>query len=97
MPSTARLAKQILSTPQAKSLAKSAQANMSTGTPSETAKAQASASANAPSFESIGIKNKDIVQKSGVSLSEQQKVLVGSVLDVTPFLPKPNRQIANHP
>ncbi|KAI8261572.1 hypothetical protein K4K53_000568 [Colletotrichum sp. SAR 10_77] len=82
MPSTARLAKQILSTPQAKSLAKSAQANMSTGTPSETAKAQASASANAPSFESIGIKNKDIIQKSGVSLSDQQKVLVGSVLDL---------------
>ncbi|KAJ3953307.1 hypothetical protein N0V92_010222 [Colletotrichum tropicale] len=96
MPSTARLAKQILSTPQAKSLAKSAQANMSTGTPSETAKAQASASANAPSFESIGIKNKDIVQKSGISLSEQQKVLVGSVLDVTPFLLKPNVPGANH-
>ncbi|WYZ45676.1 hypothetical protein EsH8_VIII_000992 [Colletotrichum jinshuiense] len=55
---------------------------MASGTPSETAKVQASADANAPSFESIGIKNTDIVQKSGISLSQQQKVLVGSVLDL---------------
>ncbi|KDN63405.1 hypothetical protein CSUB01_11904 [Colletotrichum sublineola] len=55
---------------------------MASGTPSETAKAQASADSNAPSFESIGVKNNDIIQKSGVSLSQQQKVLVGSVLDL---------------
>ncbi|KAF9871967.1 hypothetical protein CkaCkLH20_10599 [Colletotrichum karsti] len=83
MHSTAgRIAKSVLTHPETKNLAKQAQRNMSAGTPSETAKAQASASDNAPSFESIGIKNTDIVQKSGVSLSQQQKVLVGSVLDL---------------
>ncbi|OHE99322.1 hypothetical protein CORC01_05363 [Colletotrichum orchidophilum] len=55
---------------------------MASGTPSATAKAQTDADANGPSFESIGIKNNSIIQKSGVSLSQQQKVLVGSVLDL---------------
>lgn len=55
---------------------------MSTSIPSETAQAQASADASAPSFSSIGIKRTNIETAPGVSLSEQQKVLVGSVLDV---------------
>jgi hypothetical protein len=55
---------------------------MSTGNPSGTAQAQASADASAPSFSSIGIKRTDIQTAPGVNLSEQQKVLVGSVLDV---------------
>lgn len=64
---------------------------MSAGTPSGTAQAQASADANAPSFSSIGIKRTNIETAPGVNLSEQQKVLVGSVLDVraTPFGPFP--------
>jgi len=83
MHSSARhIAKQIATHPETKSFAKQVQRNMASGTPSETAKAQASADSNAPSFESIGIKNNDIIQKSGVSLSQQQKVLVGSVLDL---------------
>ncbi|KAL0938074.1 uncharacterized protein CTRU02_207805 [Colletotrichum truncatum] len=55
---------------------------MSAGTPSESAKAQAASDANEPTFESVGVKNTDIIQKSGVSLSKHQKVLVGSVLDL---------------
>lgn len=55
---------------------------MSTGTPSGTAQAQATADANAPSFSSIGIKRTNIESAPGVNLSEQQKVIVGSVLDV---------------
>ncbi|KAH8779781.1 hypothetical protein F5883DRAFT_626161 [Diaporthe sp. PMI_573] len=55
---------------------------MSTGNPSGTAQAQASADASAPSFSSIGIKRTDIQTAPGVNLSEQQKVLVGSVLDL---------------
>lgn len=55
---------------------------MSTNDPSETAKVQASADATAPSFSSIGIKRTNIETAPGVNLSEQQKVLVGSVLDV---------------
>ncbi|TDZ27717.1 hypothetical protein C8035_v009476 [Colletotrichum spinosum] len=83
MHSTARhIAKQVATHPETKSFAKSIQRNMASGTPSETAKAQASSGSDAPSFESIGVKNTDIVQKSGVSLSSQQKVLVGSVLDL---------------
>lgn len=83
MNSTARhIARKIATHPETKSFAKSVQRNMASGTPSETAKVQANAGADAPTFESIGIKNSDIVQKSGVSLSQQQKVLVGSVLDV---------------
>lgn len=55
---------------------------MSTGAPSGTAQVQAAADASAPSFSSIGIKNTNIETAPGVNLSEQQKVLVGSVLDV---------------
>ncbi|KAJ0123885.1 hypothetical protein J7T55_012356 [Diaporthe amygdali] len=55
---------------------------MSTGTPSGTAQAQATADANAPSFSSIGIKRTNIESAPGVNLSEQQKVIVGSVLDL---------------
>lgn len=55
---------------------------MSTGAPSGTAQAQAAADASAPSFSSIGIKRTNIETAPGVNLSEQQKVLVGSVLDV---------------
>lgn len=56
---------------------------MATGVPSGTAQAQASADASAPSFSSIGIKRTNIETAPGVNLSEQQKVLVGSVLDVS--------------
>lgn len=84
MHSSARhIAKQIATHPETKSIAKQFQRNMASGTPSDTAKVQASADSNAPSFESVGIKNNSINQKSGVSLSQQQKVLVGSVLDVS--------------
>lgn len=55
---------------------------MASGTPSETAQAQAAADAKAPSFSSLGIKHTDIKTASGVNLSDQQKVIVGSVLDV---------------
>lgn len=60
---------------------------MSTSNPSETAQAQAKADASAPSFSSIGIKRTNIETAPGVNLSEQQKVLVGSVLDVCYHLP----------
>lgn len=56
---------------------------MATGVPSGTAQAQASADASAPSFSSIGVKRTNIETAPGVNLSEQQKVLVGSVLDVS--------------
>lgn len=55
---------------------------MASGPPSETAKAQAAADSNAPSFSSLGIKHTDIKTAAGVNLSDQQKVIVGSVLDV---------------
>ncbi|EGY21100.1 uncharacterized protein VDAG_02624 [Verticillium dahliae VdLs.17] len=82
LPSNLRIAKQVASHPAAKSFATKVHKKMPAGTPSESAKAQADASAGGPSFESIGIKNTDIVQKSGVSLDSHQKVLVGSVLDI---------------
>lgn len=61
----------------------------STGTPSATAQAQADeqASSGAPasshSFTSLDIKNTNIQTAPGVDLSEQQKVTIGSVLDVS--------------
>ncbi|OLN86549.1 hypothetical protein CCHL11_08525 [Colletotrichum chlorophyti] len=83
MHSTARhIAKQVATHPETKSFAKQVQRNMASGSPSDTAKAQASADANAPTFDSVGIKNTNINEKPGVSLSQQQKVLVGSVLDL---------------
>ena len=54
---------------------------MSMGQPSDTAKVQDNASPSG-SFSSYNIKNSSINSASGVSLSEQQKLLVGSVLDV---------------
>jgi hypothetical protein len=55
-----------------------------TAAPSETAKVQKDAqnSTQSGSFASLGIENTDIKTASGVDLSEQQKVVVGSVLDV---------------
>ncbi|KAI2615307.1 hypothetical protein GGR54DRAFT_642327 [Hypoxylon sp. NC1633] len=55
-----------------------------TGTPSATAKAQAQTSREAalPPFESYGIRNTRINEDSGVNLSSDQKLLVGSVLDL---------------
>ncbi|KAM0326143.1 hypothetical protein ACHAQA_006737 [Verticillium albo-atrum] len=82
LPSNLKIAKQVASHPAAKSFATEVQKKMPAGTPSETAKVQADASANGPSFESIGVKNTDIIQKSGVSLDPHQKVIVGSVLDL---------------
>lgn len=35
-----------------------------------------------PTFDSVGVKNQTVHQEAGVSLSDHQKVLVGSVLDV---------------
>ena len=60
---------------------------MSTGVPSQTAQGQKSAdmstSANANGTASeLGIESTDIQIAAGVQLSAQQKVLVGSVLDV---------------
>lgn len=37
-----------------------------------------------PTFDSIGIKNRNISVADGQSLSDEQKVIVGSVLDVGP-------------
>ncbi|KAK1672750.1 hypothetical protein BDP55DRAFT_672470 [Colletotrichum godetiae] len=83
MHSTARhIAKKIATHPETKSFVTSIQRNMASGTPSETAKAQANVEASTPTFESVGIKNSHVVEKSGVSLSQQQRLLVGSVLDV---------------
>lgn len=64
-----------------------------TGTPSATAQVQADvqASSGAPagshSFSSLDIKNTNIQTAPGVSLSEQQKVTIGSVLDVSMLAP----------
>lgn len=63
----------------------------STGIPPDTAQGQAQASApgvsaptgsNTPSFSSLGIKNTNIPTAAGVDLSDRQKVIVGSVLDL---------------
>ncbi|KAH6697337.1 hypothetical protein F5X68DRAFT_272304 [Plectosphaerella plurivora] len=82
LPSNLRAAKKVASLPATRSFASEIQRNMPAGTPSESAKAQKAADANAPSFDSIGVKNSSINQKSGVSLSDQQKLIVGSVLDL---------------
>lgn len=55
---------------------------MSTGTPSATAQAQKEAGMKAPSTNDLGIENTDIKTATGVELSQYQKVIVGSVLDV---------------
>lgn len=58
------------------------------GTPSDTARLQKDQTTQAPG--DYGIENTNISTASGVNLDSQQKVLVGSVLDVTP----PNMYIA---
>lgn len=44
---------------------------------------QATAGQATPSFDSVGIHNSNINEASGVTLNQQQKVAVGSVLDVS--------------
>ncbi|CAJ2503349.1 Uu.00g107430.m01.CDS01 [Anthostomella pinea] len=55
---------------------------MATGAPSEMAQTQAHADSSGPSFESHDIRTTRINEGPGVTLSQQQKVLVGSVLDL---------------
>ena len=62
----------------------------SQGVPSQTAQIQkeveSKSNSASASFADLGIENTDIKTASGVELSSQQKVLVGSVLDVCPAL-----------
>lgn len=53
---------------------------MSTGTPSATAQAQEKANTT---FDSFTMKNTNINEGPGVKLNDQQKLVVGSVLDVS--------------
>jgi hypothetical protein len=59
---------------------------MSTGVPSTTAQtqkaAQMSTNTSIPSESSLGIESTDIQTASGVELNQQQRIIVGSVLDV---------------
>ncbi|KAI0151186.1 hypothetical protein BJ166DRAFT_501326 [Pestalotiopsis sp. NC0098] len=55
---------------------------MASGVPSESAKIQQQANASSASFASHGIRNTNINAAAGVDLSDQQKVLVGSILDL---------------
>ncbi|KAH8886415.1 hypothetical protein GQ53DRAFT_750688 [Thozetella sp. PMI_491] len=55
---------------------------MASGAPSETSKVQANAEAEAGSFDSHNIRNTSINEGPGVHLSQSQKILVGSVLDL---------------
>ncbi|KAI1506009.1 hypothetical protein F5X99DRAFT_404557 [Biscogniauxia marginata] len=55
---------------------------MTTSTPSSTARAHGGPSAASPSLESPSIKNTAINENPGVKLSPQQRVIVGSVLDL---------------
>jgi len=57
---------------------------MSSGVPSqpEAARSRAQHSSSGPSFERIGIKNTNINTGPGVELSQRQRVIVGSVLDL---------------
>lgn len=55
---------------------------MSTGVPSATAKAQEQADASSASFASLNVKNTNINEAPGVKLTDQQKTVVGSVLDL---------------
>lgn len=65
---------------------------MSSGTPSATAQAQKDADMKAPSTSDLGIENTDIKTAAGVDLSQNQKVIVGSVLDVNNLLRFQNLQ-----
>ncbi|KAH6663794.1 hypothetical protein B0J14DRAFT_252927 [Halenospora varia] len=55
---------------------------MASGVPSETAKAQVQATPTLPDFQNLGIESSDIKTASGVELSQHQKLIVGSVLDL---------------
>ncbi|KAL3427776.1 hypothetical protein PVAG01_01285 [Phlyctema vagabunda] len=55
---------------------------MSTGVPSSTAGLQKQADQKTPSMSDLEIENTNINTSTGVSLSEQQKVYVGSILDL---------------
>jgi hypothetical protein len=59
---------------------------MSTGVPSTTAPgqkaAQMSTNTSIPSESSLGIESTDIQTASGVELNPQQRIIIGSVLDV---------------
>ncbi|ORY55685.1 uncharacterized protein BCR38DRAFT_452132 [Pseudomassariella vexata] len=55
---------------------------MATGTPSASAQAQQNADATSATLSSYDIKNKPINEAPGVKLSESQKVVVGSILDL---------------
>jgi hypothetical protein len=59
---------------------------MSTGVPSTTAQtqkaAQMSTNTSIPSESSLGIESTNIQTASGVELNQQQRIIVGSVLDV---------------
>jgi hypothetical protein len=65
----------------------------SNNTPSETAKIQTDIvgagprTTPEPSFASLGIRNTKINEAAGVQLSAHQKLLVGSVLDVSGLFP----------
>lgn len=56
---------------------------MASGVPSETAKIQEQANASSGNSSDNYIKNTNINAASGVSLSDQQKAIVGSILDVS--------------
>ncbi|ETS81684.1 hypothetical protein PFICI_06686 [Pestalotiopsis fici W106-1] len=55
---------------------------MASGVPSESAKIQEQANASSATFASHNIRNTNINTAPGVDLSDQQKVLVGSILDL---------------
>jgi len=67
---------------------------MSTGVPSSTAAAQQAANISAPSTSELGIENTNVKTAAGVELSAQQKLLVGSVLDVSHTFPQQNQNIS---
>ncbi|KAH8652727.1 hypothetical protein BGZ60DRAFT_182731 [Tricladium varicosporioides] len=61
---------------------------MSSGVPSETANAQVQSAPTLSDFQNFGIESSDIKTASGVELSQHQKLVVGSVLDL--FAGKPS-------
>ena len=46
----------------------------------------ATSSLNEPTFDSVGVRNRNIKTAAGVALTPQQEVLIGSVLDVSHFI-----------
>ena len=69
---------------------------MSTGVPSQTAQAQKSAEMSTTSSSDLGIES-TVNIATGVSLSSQQKLIVGSVLDVGPYSPRfPEHKTTDH-